>query len=127
MALLSAGGLTPVVAGSVVWAVGKVLGDMAITITATAGVDEGDRDLGACLVATSQEGGPGLGVGVLTAVATARPGALLDGLRWGLRAGVVLLAAALVVLLGVRPQRDDQRERSKAWTSADQPAEVHAR
>ena len=131
MALLPVGGLVLAVAGSVVWAVGKVLADVAITITATAGVDADDKGLGAGLVATSQEVGRALGLGVLTAVVTARAGALagtrdelaalLDGLRWGLRAGVVFLAAALVVVLGGLRARDgnDQRESGKAWTSAD--------
>jgi hypothetical protein len=101
-----ASGLAPVLAGSAVWAVGKVLADVAITITATAGVDEGDKGLGAGLVTTSQEVGRALGLGVLTAVATAHAGALADGLRWGLRAGVAFLAAALVVVLaGISPRR----------------------
>jgi hypothetical protein len=119
MALLPVGGLALAAAGSVVWAVGKVLADVAITITATAGVDTDDKGLGAGLVATAQEVGRALGLGVLTAVATARGGALartgdelgalLDGLRWGLRAGVAFLAAALVVVLGGLRSRERGR------------------
>ena len=96
-----------------------MLADVAITITATAGVDPDDKGLGAGLVATSQEVGRALGLGVLTAVVTARAGALtrtgdelgalLDGLRWGLRAGVVFLAAALVVVLGGLRARERAR------------------
>jgi EmrB/QacA subfamily drug resistance transporter len=109
MALMSVGNLAVVLAGSVVWAVGKVLADVSITITATAGVGEDHRGLGAGLVTTAQEVGRALGLGALTAVAAARTEALagsmgevealLGGFRWGLRAGVAFLAAALLVAL----------------------------
>jgi hypothetical protein len=93
MAQLWMRGLVVAMAGSVIWAVGQVLADVSITITATSGWDEADKGLGAGLVITSQEVGRALGLGVLTAVVTARPGALagtrgaldalVEGLRWG--------------------------------------------
>jgi hypothetical protein len=71
MARLSHGGLAVVLAGSAVWAVGKVLADIAITIVATSGVAEGDKGLGAGLVATSQE----VGRAFWTRWSTSSPGA----------------------------------------------------
>jgi hypothetical protein len=76
-----------------------VLADVSITITATSGVDEGDKGLGAGVITTSQEVGRAFGLGVLTAVAIAHTGALQDGISWGLRTGVAFLAAALVVVV----------------------------
>jgi hypothetical protein len=83
--------------------------------------------------------GRALGLGVLTAVATARAGApartgdelgaLLDGLRWSLRAGVAFLAAALVVVLGgLRTWERGRPAREKKGVDLRRlMAEVHAR
>lgn len=110
-------------AASVVWAVGKVLADVAITITATSGVGEDHKGLAAGLVTTSQEVGRAMGLGVITAVASARTGALggaqgdlaplLAGFRLGLRTGVAFLGAALLVVLVRPPSR--RREPGAVW------------
>jgi hypothetical protein len=114
MALTVAGrGVTSVIAGTVVWAVGKVVADVAGTITATSGLGDDDKGLAAGLLSTSQQLGAAFGLGVVAAVVSARTDALggaaagsqalLDGLRWGLLACVAFVALALtIVLAGLR-------------------------
>jgi EmrB/QacA subfamily drug resistance transporter len=120
MALSLAGrGLASVIAGTVVWATGKVVADVAGTITATSGLGQDRKGLAAGLLSTAQQLGAAGGLGVVAAVVAARTDALggtatgspapVDALRWGLLAGVVFVALALaIVLVGVRRQHPTQ-------------------
>jgi MFS family permease len=126
MALAVAGrGLATVIAGTVVWATGKVVADVAGTITATSGLGEDRRGLAAGLLSASQQLGAACGLGVVAAVVAARadalgghaagPGAAVAALRWGLLACVAFVALALaVVLVGLRGRHRSQGRGSDA-------------
>jgi EmrB/QacA subfamily drug resistance transporter len=114
MALTLAGrGIASVIAGTVVWATGKVFADVAGTITATSGLGEDRKGLAAGLLSTSQQLGAACGLGVVAAVvaartdalggATAGAQALVEAFQWGLLACVAFVALALtIVLAGLR-------------------------
>ena len=116
MALALAGrGVASVIAATVVWATGKVVADVAGTITATSGLDEDRKGLAAGLLSTSQQLGAACGLGVVAAVVAARSDAVggatgsqppVEALQWGLLAGVAFVALALsIVLVGLRRRR----------------------
>jgi Na+/melibiose symporter-like transporter len=72
MGVLQGGaGVWIIVAGSVVWAIGKGFGDVAMTITATSSLEADLKGLGAGLVTTSQEVGRACGLGFVAAIASA--------------------------------------------------------
>jgi EmrB/QacA subfamily drug resistance transporter len=110
MALTLAGrGIASVIAGTVVWATGKVVADVAGTIIATSGLGEDRTGLAAGLLSTSQQLGAACGLGLVAAVVAARTDALggaaagsqalVEALQWGLLAGVAFVALALVIVL----------------------------
>jgi len=94
---------------TVVWGTGKVVADVAGTITATSGLGEDRKGLAAGLVSTSQQLGAATRLGVVAAVVSARTGALggpaagspamVDGLRWGLLACVAFVVLSLIIVL----------------------------
>jgi EmrB/QacA subfamily drug resistance transporter len=120
MAVSLAGrGLASVIAGTVVWATGKVVADVAGTITATSGLGHGRAGLAAGLLSTAQQLGAAGGLGVVAAVVAARTDALggtatgaqapVQALQWGLLAGVAFVALAMaIVLVGLRGRHPSQ-------------------
>jgi MFS family permease len=120
MALTLAGhGLASVIVATVVWAIGKVVADVAGTITATSGLGQDRRGLATGLLSTAQQLGAAGGLGVVAAVVAARTDALggnatgsqapVDALQWGLLTGVVFVALALaIVLVGLRRRGQSQ-------------------
>jgi MFS family permease len=99
IALALGGGIAGVVVGSVVWASGKVVADVAGTVIATSGLGTERTGLAAGLLTTSQQLGSALGLGVVAAVVAASTGPLVAGLRAGLLTCAAFVAAALAVML----------------------------
>ena len=99
---LAGHGLASVIAATVIWAAGKVIADVAGTITATSGLGQDRTGLAAGLLSTAQQLGAAGGLGVVAPVVAARTDALggtatgsqapVQALQWGLLAGVVLVA-----------------------------------
>jgi MFS family permease len=120
MALSLAGhGLASVIAATVLWATGKVIADVAGTITATSGLGQDRKGLAAGLLSTAQQLDAACGLGVVAAVVAARTDALsgattgsqapVEALQWGLLAGVAFVALALaIVLAGLRRRHPSQ-------------------
>jgi Na+/melibiose symporter-like transporter len=116
MALTLAGrGVANVIAATVPWAVGKVVADVAGTITATSGLGEDRKGLAAGLLSTSQQLGAACGLGVVAAVVAARTdgpdhgttgsSVPVEALQSGLLAGVAFVTLALAVVLAGLPRR----------------------
>jgi EmrB/QacA subfamily drug resistance transporter len=126
---LTGHGVTKVIAATVVWAVGKVIADVAGTITATSGLGEDRKGLAAGLLSTAQQLGAACGLGVVAAVVAARgdalggsaagPPALIEALRWGLLAAVAFVALALVVVVaGLRRPSGSSASIAASWFTA---------
>jgi len=98
--------LAAVLFGMVVAEAGFMAASVPLTIAATGNVEEGERGLASGVLSTSTELGNALGwAGVAAVIATAvgsteDADALLGGLLWGLSAGIVCAALALVFVLG---------------------------
>ena len=99
------GALVAVLLAMVVAEAGFVAASVPLTIAATGGALEGERGLASGVLSTSTELGNALGwAGVAAVIATAAAStegadALLGGLLWGLSAGIVCAALALVFVL----------------------------
>lgn len=88
---------------------GHALSLVSYMVTATSGIPDHEQGLATGLSTTSMQIGITLGIPVLSAVATSRPGALLDGLRAATVVDVVILLAAAAAVWAYLARRDSHR------------------
>jgi EmrB/QacA subfamily drug resistance transporter len=91
--------IVAVILGSVVWAVGKVAADVAMTITATEPLRGGEEGLAAGLASTSQQLGAAWGFAAAAAILAANPASTAGpAIALLANAGYILVALTLVLV-----------------------------
>lgn len=88
---------------------GHALSLVSYMVTATSGIPDHEQGLATGLSTTSMQIGITLGIPVLSAVATSRPGAILDGLRAATVVDVVILLAGAAAVWAYLARRDSHR------------------
>lgn len=88
---------------------GHALSLVSYMVTATSGIPDHDQGLATGLSTTSMQIGITLGIPVLSAVATGRPGAILDGLRAATVVDVVILLAGAAAVWAYLARKGSHR------------------